>query len=97
MARAPPVSGRFRLTPGTSCAIPWMLRPVGIESMASRSSTCARAAVVTSTTGAAPVTMIDSSSAPTRSSALMVAVNSAASCRPSRLKLLKPGSEKLTL
>ena len=65
--------------------------------MASRSSTWARAAVVTSTTGEAPVTVMVSSSAPTRSSALMVAVNSAASCSPSRLKLLKPGKEKVTV
>ena len=44
-----------------------------------------------STTGDSPVTVTVSSSAPTLSSALIVAVNSAASCSPSRLKLLKPG------
>jgi hypothetical protein len=44
-------------------------------------------AEVTSTTGDAPVTVIVSSSAPTPSSALTVAVNSDGSCRPTRLNV----------
>ena len=76
--------------------MPWMLRPVGIKSIASRLRTGVLAAVVTSTTGEAPVTVIVSVSAPTLSSALRVAVNSAGSTRPSRLKVLNPGSVKVT-
>ena len=58
--------------------MPWMLRPVGMTSIASRSSVAVCAAVVTSTTGDAPVTVTVSSSEPTARSALIVAVNSAA-------------------
>ena len=97
MALAPPVSGRLRLTPTTNWAMPWMVRPVGMASMASRLSTDTLADVVTSTTGDEPVTVIVSSREPTESSALMVAVNSACSCNPSRLKVLNPGSVKDTL
>jgi hypothetical protein len=97
MARAPPVSGKLRLTPTTSWPRPWMLRPVGIKSIASRSSTAVLAAEVTSTTGDAPVTVIVSSRAPTPSSALRVAVNSDGSCRPSRRNVLNPVSEKVTV
>ena len=96
MARAPPVSGRLRLMPTMSWPIPWMVRPVGIASMASRFSTCVCTAVVTSTTGASPVTVIDSSRAPTRMSALMVAVNSEGSSMPSRLSVENPVSVKVT-
>ena len=91
MARAPPVSGRLRLTPTINWAMPWMLRPVGMASIASRSSTRVRAALVVSTTGDSPVTVTDSSIAPTRSSALIVAVNSAGRMRPVRLNEVKPG------
>ena len=76
--------------------MPWMLRPVGMASMASRSSTWVCTAVLTSTTGDSPVTVMVSSSPPMRISALMVAVNSAGSSRPSRLKALKPGSVKVS-
>ena len=74
-----------------------MLRPVGIRSIASRLSTEVFAAEVTSTTGDAPVTVMVSSSAPTPSSALSVAVNSDGSCRPSRRKVLKPVNENVTV
>ena len=70
--------------------MPWIDRPVGIRSIASRLSTAVFAAEVTSTTGEAPVTVIVSSSEPTPSSAFSVAVNSDGSTRPSRLNVLKP-------
>jgi hypothetical protein len=74
-----------------------MLRPVGIRSIASRLSTEVFAADVTSTTGEAPVTVMVSSSWPTPSSALSVAVNSDGSWRPSRRKVLKPVNENVTV
>ena len=51
----------------------------------------------TSTRGLAPVTVIVSVTAPTRSSALMVAVKFPVISTPSRRTLLKPVSEKVTL
>ena len=52
---------------------------------------------LTSTTGDAPDTVTDSSSAPTFISPLIVAVKPAGSSTPSRLTVLKPSSEKVTL
>jgi hypothetical protein len=49
-----------------------------------------------STSGDSPVTVIVSVSSPTFNSALTVPVNPAGSSRPSRLKVLKPGSVKVT-
>ena len=49
-----------------------VLRGVGNESMTSRPTTSVRAALCTSTTGAAPETVTVSSSAPTDSAPLMV-------------------------
>ena len=97
MARAPPVSGRLRLTPTMSWPIPWMVRPVGMASIASRSSTWVWTAVVTSTTGEAPVTVTDSSTAPTRRSAFTVIVNSDGSCSWSRRKLWNPDRLKVSV
>ena len=77
--------------------MPWMLRPVGIRSIASRLSTEVFAVEVTSTTGDAPVTVIVSSRAPTPSSAFSVAVNSDGRMTPSRLNVLKPVSVNVTL
>src|SRR6478735_5674841 len=50
-----------------------------------------------STTGVSPVTVTDSSTAPTRKSAFTVAVNDPASSMPSRLSALNPGSANVTL
>src|SRR5262245_56613656 len=67
-----------------------MVRPVGIASIASRFSTCAWAAVVTSTTGEVAETVIDSSSEPTFISALMEVVKLAGRSTFSRLIDAKP-------
>jgi hypothetical protein len=84
MARAPPVSGRLRLTPTTELA-------EALDAAAGRNQVERLtiehevfAVEVTSTTGDAPVTVIVSSRAPTPSSALSVAVNSAGRMTPSR-------------
>ena len=73
-----------------------MLRPVGSASSASRSSTCTRAVLDTSTTGDAPVTVTVSSRTPTRISTLIVAVKSVGSSMPSRTNVLKPASVNVT-
>ena len=57
-----------------SCPMPWMVRPVGIASSASRFSTCDLVVLCTSTVGDAPVTVSVSSSAPTLSSVFIVIV-----------------------
>ena len=57
---------------------------------------CCRA-VCTSTTGDSPVTVMDSSSPPTRISALIVMTPPPESSRPSRMIVAKPGSVKVTL
>ena len=61
-----------------------MVRPLGMASSTSRDRTCTREVLDTSTIGDSPVTVIVSSSAPTLSSALSVAVKSDGSSRPSR-------------
>ena len=76
--------------------MPWMVRPVGIASIASRFSTCVWTAVVTSTTGASPETVIDSSRAPTRMSALIVIVNSDGSVEAVAPEGREPVSENVT-
>ena len=50
-----------------------------------------------STIGVSPVTVIVSASVPTRISALMAAVNEPVNSTPSRLTLLNPVSEKVTV
>ena len=54
-------------------------------------------ALWTSTTGVSPVTVIVSSSAPTRSSALTVATKVPVSSMPSRLTVENPGSVNVTV
>ena len=65
--------------------------------MISRSMTRSRLVFCTSTSGVSPVTVIVSSSAPTRRSASIFAVNEPASTTPSRLTVLKPGSVNVTV
>ena len=70
---------------------------IGMTFSTSRVSTfCCRTFCV-STTGLAPVTVTVSSSAPTRRSALTVAVKPVLSSIPSRLTVLNPGSVKVTV
>ena len=54
-------------------------------------------AVINATTGVSPVTVIVSSTPPTASSALTVAVKEPASSMPTRRTLEKPGSENVTV
>ena len=75
----------------------WMLRPVGMASSTSRVMTVRAVMLCTSTIGDSAETVIVSSSAPTLSSALIVAVKSAVSSTPSRFTTLKPGSVKVTV
>jgi hypothetical protein len=63
----------------------------------SRSSTCCRFALWTSTIGLSPVTTIVSSSAPTRMSAFTGAVNAPSSSIPSRLTDVNPVSVNVTV
>lgn len=74
-----------------------MLRPVGTWSSTSRVSTSTFALLDMSTTGEAPVTVTDSSRAPTSRFALNVAVKSVRSSTPSNRAVLKPGSENVTV
>ena len=72
----------FSETPVISWPMPWMVRPVGIASSASRLSTCDLVVLCTSTVGDAPVTVSVSSSAPTFRSALTVIVKFDGSSSP---------------
>ena len=82
--------------PGVSAAKASSVLLVGTVSSASR-VICFRVVVFcTSTTGLCPETVTVSSSAPMRISALTVAVKLAASSTPSRLNVLKEGSENVT-
>ena len=65
--------------------------------MSSSDRTCCRFALCTSTTGLSPVTVIVSSSEPTRRSAFTVAVNDPVSSMPSRFTVLKPASVNVTV
>ena len=85
MPAVPPTSGALSEMPVSVDPTAQMFRPVGSASSRSRDSTCCCVALFTSTTGDAPVTVTLSSSAPTRSSALIVAVKFAGSSIPSRL------------
>lgn len=60
-------------------------------------STADRLVEVVSTTGASPVTVIVSSSAPTRISASTPTVAAPASVMPSRSTVLNPGRLKVTV
>ena len=92
-----PTSGRFSLMPTINCAVDCMLRPVGMASSTSVSSTSTRRVDCTSTTGASPETVIVSSRAPTDSSASTVTVKPAGSSWFSTMTVEKPGSVKLRL
>ncbi len=84
------------ITPGTNTAKAAGVRPVGIESMTSRFTTACWRVFWTSTRGDCPDTVTVSSTVPTRSSALTVAVTPAERSIPSRLIVLKPASVKVT-
>jgi hypothetical protein len=87
----------FSETPVISWPMPWIVRPVGMASSASRLSTCDRVVVCTSTVGEVPATVTVSSSAPTLRSLLTVIVKLAGSSRPSRLIVEKPGSVNVSV
>ena len=97
MLEVPPTSGRARRAPDISAPSVGTLRPVGTASSTARLSTTCCTALWTSTVGVPPVTVMLSSSEPTRMSALICAVKLAGSSRPSRTTVLKPGSEKVTV
>src|SRR5262245_66495356 len=96
MPRAPAVSGRLRFTPTISWPRPWIVRPVGISSIASRLSTDICDAFCTSTTGDDADTVTDSSTVPTRISTLMTDVKSAGNSTCSRLSVWNPGKVNVT-
>ena len=89
--------GVVSVAPGITCDSV-VSRPVpGMFSSVSRwNCVCCRVLWV-STSGASPVTVIVSSSAPTPMSALTVAVKFAGRVMPSRTKVLKPGSVNVTV
>ena len=70
--------------------------PVGIVSITSRVITDCWETLCVSTTGDAPLTVIVSATAPTRSSTLIVAVKPVGSSIPSRLTVLNPGRVTVT-
>ena len=93
----PPTSWLFVVTPGMSTPTDITdLVPTGIASTISRVITFCWTTFCTSTVGAAPDTVIVSSSAPTRRSAFTVAVNDAVNVTPSRLTTLNPLSVNVT-
>ena len=101
-----PVSG---IDPPTFCRTPvtstagviaaklTKLRSVGSTSIASRDTVASRTTFWVSTIGDSPVTVTVSSTAPTRMSALTLAVNPAVSSMPSRFTVLKPLSVTVTV
>src|SRR5688572_26957577 len=98
--------------PGTTCtsvgAPAWLMlfginwirllydRDDGRALMTSLSSTICRRTLCTSTIGDSPVTVIVSSSPPTRKSMLIVAVNAPSRVTPSRLTVENPGNVNVT-
>ena len=74
-----------------------MVRPFGTARITSGVTARVVVALCTSTTGASPVTVIVSSSTPTRISAFTDAVKFASISIPSRRVVVKPGSVKVTL
>ena len=93
----PPTSVFVMRTPGSRAATPVTLRAVGRASSCSRLMVCVRCVLCTSTSGASPVTVTDSSSAPTFRSALIVAVKSVGNSTAWRLMVWNPVSEKVTV
>jgi hypothetical protein len=103
MALAPPVSvpamlpeSTFWAIPGTRAWMPPAFRELGMAVRMSLLIVCCVRALCTSTIGVSPVTVIVSSSAPTRRSPLTVATNVPDSSMPSRRTVLKPASENVT-
>jgi hypothetical protein len=72
-------------------------RDEGIALMMSLSSTVWRRTLCTSTIGDWPLTVMVSVSAPTRMSTLIVAVKDPSSAMSSRLTVLKPANENVTV
>ena len=85
------------VTAGISSDMWSWLRPVGSASRISRSSTSCCTTLRMSTSGDSPVTVIDSSTPPTRSSAFTVAIMAPESEMPSRTTVEKPGMVKVTV
>ena len=77
--------------------MPHVLVLLGRVSSASFDTTVCWRTFWVSTSGLSPVTVIVSSSEPTRSSAFTVAVNPEVSTIPSRLKVVNPGSVNVTM
>ena len=84
MTWVPPTSGVLVVTPGMSWPTAKGSLPLGIASSVSRVITACDTELRTSTSGAAPETVIVSSSCPTESSAFTLAVNDAPRRMPSR-------------
>ena len=78
-----------------SVMIPAYARAAGSAAMTSFAMVVCRRTLCVSTTGDSALTMMVSSIAPIRSSALMVAVKDPVSSIPSRLYVVKPGSAKV--
>ena len=85
------------VTPGISVAKLAKPRPVGIVSSTSLVITRIWLTFWMSTMGVAPVTVTVSSTLPTRSSALTVAVKPTVSSMPSRFTVEKPGKVTVTV
>jgi hypothetical protein len=93
----PPTSTLLALTAGTSAAI-WIHDPPEGSSLNAWSVTCrVVAADCRSTMGLSPVTVMVSSTAPTRMSASTFDVKFTDTWSPSRFTVEKPGSVKLTV
>ena len=73
-----------------------MFREEGIAARTSLLMICCCRVLCTSTIGDSPVTVTVSSSAPTLRSAFTVATKFPDSSMPSRLTVVKPGSENVT-
>ena len=85
------------MTAGASAANWCGERSAGSASTTSWENTCCDTTLRTSTVGATPDTLIDSSRAPTDRSALTVAMNDVGSCTPSRRTVLNPASVNVTV
>ena len=92
VAAAPEPVPFISCTPGISVANSTAVLPVGSASTTSRVITTWRLTFCTSTIGDVPVTVIVSSTAPTRRSASTVAVKPVVSSIPSRRTELKPAA-----
>ena len=82
--------------PGMIAWMPTTFREEGIAARTSLSMICCDRVLCTSTIGDSPVTVIVSSSAPILMSAFTVATKFPDSSMPSRLTVVKPGSDTVT-